>query len=202
MPAIITPEQAAQEIVAGWAAGKFEIHFPKRFTLWLKVDAARERRHVLQGDETSDGAMSARSTDVRVQRIVNLFERFTPADVPRLPHFYATKARFKDPFNDVVGVAEIERVFAHMYVALDDPRFIIRDVVVDGDQCFLTWDFLFRFKRFTSLPQTVRGSSHLKFDASGLVCLHRDYWDAAEELYEKLPWIGALMRWLKRRAAS
>jgi len=37
MPAIITPEQAAQEIVAGWAAGKFEIHFPKRFTLWLKA---------------------------------------------------------------------------------------------------------------------------------------------------------------------
>jgi len=29
---------------------------------------------------------------------------------------------------------------------------------------------------------------------------HRDYWDAAEELYEKLPVIGALMRWLKKRA--
>ena len=30
----------------------------------------------------------------------------------------------------------------------------------------------------------------------------RDYWDAAEELYEKLPIVGTLMRWLKRRAAS
>jgi NAD(P)-dependent dehydrogenase (short-subunit alcohol dehydrogenase family) len=37
MPALITPAQAAQEIVRGWAAGKFEIHFPKRFTLWLKL---------------------------------------------------------------------------------------------------------------------------------------------------------------------
>ena len=36
MPALITPEQAAAHIVAGWAAGRFEIHFPKRFTLWLK----------------------------------------------------------------------------------------------------------------------------------------------------------------------
>ena len=146
--------------------------------------------------------MNPRSTDVRVQRIVTLFERLTPADVPRLPHYYAHKARFKDPFNDVTGVAEIERVFAHMYESLDDPRFVIRDIVTDGDQCFLTWDFLFRFKRFTSLPQTVRGASHLKFDAQGLVCLHRDYWDAAEELYEKLPVIGAVMRWLRRRAAS
>jgi len=36
MPALITPEVAANEIVRGWARGDFEIHFPKRFTLWLK----------------------------------------------------------------------------------------------------------------------------------------------------------------------
>lgn len=37
MPALMTPEQAAQAIVEGWEAGRFEIHFPKRFTLWLKA---------------------------------------------------------------------------------------------------------------------------------------------------------------------
>ena len=37
MPALLTPAQAAQAIVKGWAAGAFEIHFPKRFTLWLKL---------------------------------------------------------------------------------------------------------------------------------------------------------------------
>ncbi|NJS35473.1 MAG: SDR family NAD(P)-dependent oxidoreductase [Brachymonas sp.] len=37
MPALITPAQAAQEIVSGWEKGKFEMHFPKRFTAWLKL---------------------------------------------------------------------------------------------------------------------------------------------------------------------
>ncbi|WP_428504253.1 SDR family NAD(P)-dependent oxidoreductase [Roseateles sp.] len=37
MPALITADQAAQEILKGWARGEFEIHFPKRFTLWLKL---------------------------------------------------------------------------------------------------------------------------------------------------------------------
>ncbi len=37
MPALLTPEQAAREIVQGWERGDFEIHFPKRFTLWLKM---------------------------------------------------------------------------------------------------------------------------------------------------------------------
>jgi len=46
------------------------------------------------------------------------------------------------------------------------------------------------------------GTSHLVLDADQRICLHRDYWDAAEELYEKLPWVGALMRWLKKKANS
>jgi len=37
MPAIITPEQAAKDILQGWDKGEFEIHFPKRFTRWLKL---------------------------------------------------------------------------------------------------------------------------------------------------------------------
>ncbi len=37
MPALITPEQAAIEILQGWRKGQFEIHFPKRFTRWMKA---------------------------------------------------------------------------------------------------------------------------------------------------------------------
>ena len=36
MPALLTPEQAAQAIVKGWERGQFELHFPKRFTAILK----------------------------------------------------------------------------------------------------------------------------------------------------------------------
>ena len=139
--------------------------------------------------------------DPRVARLVALFESLTPSDLARLPHYYAADARFKDPFNEVQGVAALQRVFGHMFEALDAPRFIVRDILVQGDQCFLTWDFVFRFRRFARGEQVVRGGSHLHFDAHGLVARHRDYWDAAEELYEKLPALGALMRWLRRQAA-
>lgn len=37
MPALISPAQAAQAILNGWARGRFEIHFPKRFTFWMKM---------------------------------------------------------------------------------------------------------------------------------------------------------------------
>jgi short-subunit dehydrogenase len=37
MPALQTPEQAAEQILHGIARGRFEIHFPWRFTLGLKL---------------------------------------------------------------------------------------------------------------------------------------------------------------------
>jgi hypothetical protein len=37
MPALLSTEEAARAIVRGWERGRFEIHFPARFTLWLKL---------------------------------------------------------------------------------------------------------------------------------------------------------------------
>ena len=143
-----------------------------------------------------------RVEDARVARIVALFQGLAPADLPRLADFYSPDAGFKDPFNEVRGVPAITRIFEHMFATLDAPRFVVREVLAQGDQCFLAWEFHFRLRRFTREPQLLRGGSHLRLDGAGRITMHRDYWDAAEELYEKLPVLGALMRWLKGRAVA
>jgi len=139
-------------------------------------------------------------------RVARFFETLQPSCVGELALYYAADARFKDPFNDVQGVPAIERIFAHMFDALDAPRFVITQQVQQGAQCFVTWDFLFAMRRFDAgQTQTIRGASHLVLrEEAGLwrVAVHRDYWDAAEELYEKLPVVGSLMRWLKKRTNS
>ncbi len=138
-----------------------------------------------------------------VERIEAFFTALTPADVARMGAFYTADVTFKDPFNEVRGLPEVQRIFTHMYEALDNPRFVITGRVVDGAQCFLVWEFRFAFRNFhKGVEQVVRGGSHLQLAPDGRIASHRDYWDAAEELYEKLPLVGGLMRWLKRRANS
>lgn len=135
--------------------------------------------------------------------IVRLFESLAVADIQRLRDFYADDAYFKDPFNEVRGVAAIQRVFLHMFETLEEPRFIITRRMADRNECWLAWEFRFRIRSMKrGQAQVVRGASHLLLTADGRIASHRDYWDAAEELYEKLPVVGALMRWMKRRAAS
>lgn len=140
---------------------------------------------------------------IAAEAVVQFYEHLSPAEVGRIASLYAPDARFKDPFNEVQGTAAIQSIFEHMFRALAAPRFVVTAQVCQGAQCFLTWDMHFRFMSDASTVQrTVRGASHLRFDDQGRVCWHRDYWDAAEELYEQLPWVGSLMRWLKRRVGG
>ena len=152
-------------------------------------------------DTFADPAHAAQAA--ALDAVVQWFEHLTLESVRTLSKHYAADARFKDPFNDVTGVPAIEAIFIHMFEALIAPRFVVTDRVAQGTQCFLTWEFRFAFRNFhQGREQVILGASHLVFDAECKVHLHRDYWDAAEELYEKLPLVGSLMRWLKRRANS
>jgi steroid Delta-isomerase len=137
-----------------------------------------------------------------IARVVQFFEHLAPTDLAKMHEHYTAEATFKDPFNSVLGVPAITAVFQHMFDSLDKPRFIVKDVVQQGEQCFLSWDFVFHMRRFNRAEQRIHGGSLLTFAADGRISAHRDYWDAAEELYEKLPVLGGLMRWLKRRAVS
>ncbi len=131
--------------------------------------------------------------------VVRFYETLAPDSLDQLAGLYAADARFKDPFNDVVGIAAIAGIFRHMFDTVDSPRFEVTTRLLTGREAMLGWDFHLRLR---GRPVVVRGVTHLCFDADGRVCLHRDYWDPAEELYERLPIIGGLMRWLKRRLAS
>ncbi len=127
------------------------------------------------------------------------YETLTPESLARVGEHYAANAWFKDPFNEASGLEEIRRVFAHMFEALAEPHFAVHERVVNDEGALLTWVFSFRLR---GRALHVRGASHLKFNSRGKVVYHRDYWDTGEELYAKLPVLGALMRWLRRRLSA
>lgn len=133
----------------------------------------------------------------RLEELVRYYESLTLQSVARMADFYAEDAYFKDPFNEVHALPDIQAIFAKMFRAVESPRFVVTERIVGAASVALTWHFDFGLR---GAPMRVRGASILRFGADGRVTYHRDYWDAAEELYEKLPVVGGLMRWLKRRA--
>lgn len=133
---------------------------------------------------------------------VRYFETLTREDVATIDRMYTADAYFRDPFNEVRDVREIRRIFDHMFDALVDPRFVIVNRIAEGSQAMVEWDFTFRIRRFRPHQDwSIHGVSHLRFAPDGRIAYHRDYWDAADELYARLPGIGPVVRYLKRKLA-
>ncbi|MQQ99756.1 nuclear transport factor 2 family protein [Glaciimonas soli] len=124
------------------------------------------------------------------------FSELTPATIKHAERFYQPDAHFKDPFNDVRGIAAIEAIFTHMFATTENPRFDITQKIAQDQQAFVTWTFHFSLK---GKAYAIEGVSHLLFCSDGLVTMHRDYWDTNEELFQKLPLIGGPVRWLRNQ---
>ena len=139
-----------------------------------------------------------------VARLIHFYEHLTPQSLDQLHLCYAPQAHFKDPFNDVRGVDGIRQVFAHMFTTVDHPRFVVTERLVQGQRAFLVWEFHFSMRKWRKgVPQCIRGGTFLRLDPEdGLVLEHQDYWDAAQELYEKLPLLGSFMRALRRAGSA
>ena len=108
--------------------------------------------------------------------LIRFYDEFTPESVARFGEFYSADAYFKDPFNEVRGIDAIQRIFGHMFNQVTEPRFVV--------------------------TEKMHGASHLKFNAEGKVCYHRDYWDTAEELYMKLPIMGSVLRCFRKALSA
>lgn len=135
-----------------------------------------------------------------ITALVTYFENLAPENLPNIGKHYTEDTYFRDPFNEFNSCAKLEAVFADMFHRLNNPKFTVTKIIGEGDECVLIWDFDFCIKSYQPEKQKrIHGSSHIKFSDDGRANYHRDYWDAAGELYEKLPVVGGVMRWLKRR---
>lgn len=137
--------------------------------------------------------------DAKVRAYGAFFENVTPDTIETVRPLVTGGVRFKDPFNDVRGIDRLLLILAKMFEDADDVSFKMREQAGEGRVYFLRWDFTCHPKsRFLSGVWKVDGISVITLTEDGLVTEHVDYWDAAEQLYERLPLIGGLLRLVRR----
>lgn len=130
------------------------------------------------------------------ERYRRYLETLTPETLERLGDHVAEDIRFADPFNDVTGVDAMRRVFQHMFETVGPVGFSVRHIAGDGAVALMAWRFSAALR---GRPWAFDGTSVVRFNQDGRVVEHIDHWDAAGALYERLPLIGSLMKWLRGR---
>ena len=126
------------------------------------------------------------------------FATLTQQELDRCDQLFSQQVHFKDPFNDVTGIASVKQVFRHMFDTCETVRFEIHDCSGHGSVGYINWTFHFMIKRRWK-QRKIQGVSRVAFNAKGEVVEHIDYWDAAENIYQSLPLIGWLLKQLRNR---
>ena len=141
------------------------------------------------------------SSDIRwaAAAYVAFLEALTPESLPGLKDFCAPEVAFRDPFNDVAGIDALEAVFRKMFEDVAEPHFKVKDYALSGRTAYLCWDFTFRAR---GRAWSIDGMSEVTFDDEGKVLRHIDHWDAASQFYETVPFLGTLIRLIKRRLTA
>lgn len=144
--------------------------------------------------------MNPALTPERLAALVRWFEGLSPATVAQVAEWYAADAHFTDPFNEVTGAAAVQRIYAHMFEQVREPRFQVTACYPGSDSAMLAWEF--RFTPAGGAPVMVPGASELHFDRDGRIARHVDYWDPSRAIYGRVPLLGTLLGWVRRRIAT
>ncbi|MEN2990129.1 nuclear transport factor 2 family protein [Tistrella sp. BH-R2-4] len=129
------------------------------------------------------------------------FETLSPATLDRIDALSVPDLRFVDPFNDVTGRERVRALLAHMFQTLDAPRFVVLHQACDGDIGLIRWRFTAR-RSGQAAGFTIEGMSEVRLAGDGRVIAHIDHWDAAGQIYERVPVLGFVLRRIRARLAA
>lgn len=134
-----------------------------------------------------------------LERYQTLFENLTPDSLKHeFANVFDPQVYFKDPFNEVRGLADLQQIFSHMFGSLHEPEFRIHHMAGADKTGYLEWRFYFKLKP-NGETQQINGMSKILINDQDKVIVHMDYWDTGEYVYQKVPILGALVKLVAKR---
>lgn len=149
---------------------------------------------VRAADPVPDARLAA--TRAAVEAFKARFLAVTPALAENLERLYTEDVVFRDPVSQARGLDELRRYFARFAEVSGGNRFEITDEIVAPGQAAVFWTMVMldddgREKR------RFQGVSHLK--VRDRIYEERDYFDLGEAVYDHVPVVGWLTRFVRSR---
>ena len=153
-----------------------------------EAEAAKPGVVLSAGDERDAiGRFDAFFADVTVESIHS-----------RIDGFYAPEVYFNDTLKTLRGREAVKEYFLRMPQHTEFVRGKTLDHSRSGANYYVRWILDVRYKGAKETVRTM-GVTLLRFDESGRVVLHQDFWDSSAGFYEHLPVLGGVVRWIKSK---
>lgn len=134
-----------------------------------------------------------------VKHFTQTYGNFTGEDFGRrLRELYAQQLFFNDTLHTHDKRNELVQYLEETSKRLDGMSLEIRDARISGHDLYLRWIMQTDFQvAFQQVQAKTIGMSHLRFNEDGQVVLHQDFWDSRQGVFEHIPVVGGVVKWLR-----
>jgi limonene-1,2-epoxide hydrolase len=139
-----------------------------------------------------------------LQKVKDAFDHLDKDHLNVVEEFYDQDATFQDPVHKIKGTLAIRKYYEGLYKNVESIRFEYKNTSEVNDLVTLEWRMYLKAPTLNSGQEvTVDGVSLITFGGKeGKVILHRDYFDMGEFIYERVPVLGSVIRFIKNKMAG
>ena len=136
-----------------------------------------------------------------LERFATAFGDLTHRDLDqRMASLYAERIFFNDTIHTFANRQDLVDYMTRTGAGLSESTVDIQQVLQDGPDVFVRWTMEFHTQAMgRSVHSRSIGMTHLRFDESGQIVVHQDFWDSGHGLYAHLPFVGFAIRQAHRR---
>jgi ketosteroid isomerase-like protein len=138
-----------------------------------------------------------------LEKFLNTYNTLNANNLQLLADIYAEDIRFIDPAHEIRTLARLTVYFANLYSNISSIQFQFNHHLRVAEEGYVQWQMAFCHPRLKGGKDiVVDGASYLRFNDTGKVFYHRDYFDLGAMLYEQLPLLGRIIIAVKSRLGS
>jgi limonene-1,2-epoxide hydrolase len=139
-----------------------------------------------------------------LSKSVEFFQKLDKNHMDLVDQFYDKNVVFQDPVHQLHGAAAVRAYYEGLYKNVNEIHFEYGKELEAKDTVVLSWRMHLKTPAIESGKElTVDGTSVITFGGpEGKAITHRDYFDMGEFVYERVPILKSLIRYIKGRMAG
>lgn len=168
----------------------------------LQADSVADFRKALEATASVQGpARGSAAEKEAISRFENFLAHLDEKTArEKTERVYAPDAFLNDTLKTLHGAPAIREYFIKTAQGLESMTVVFDDVAVSGRNYYFRWTMDTRMKHLAR-GRTIRtiGVTMVRFDPEGRVVIHQDFWDSAQGVWDHVPVLGMVIRWIQSR---
>ncbi|MFT6733742.1 MAG: hypothetical protein ACJAS9_001932 [Polaribacter sp.] len=135
-----------------------------------------------------------------VEKFKSTYQNMNASNIESIEGLYAEEIQFTDPFHKIDGLGNLKQYFEELYQNVESVEFEFGNSLNENKQFFIEWEMTVCHPKLNKAkPILVPGGTLIKIDEFEKIIFHRDYFDAGAMLYEQIPLLGRVIKWVKQK---